>query len=270
MVVTTRTIERIRRTEMPQFASHEAACRERYPRAIELPGFELRYRVHEYDVGEICDAVRKRECFCWIKAGRRRVGAMKLNAYDPDGCAGNRDFLEIMDRDAEIEYRLAGVLCSGWSDVTEITPYGSILHFESAWIAPEYSRGSLFADAAHAIIDKEFQEHSVLIMLAFPLEHEGKDGPLFERGFGYRQRAMIRHYRRIFGVEPFPGHRGREGWLWRIGRAQEFVPPPKGAAIPRPTRDRRDDIGFRARGTMIAGGPPHAVTCWKKHPHSKS
>ena len=52
---------------------------------------------------------------------------------------------------------------------------------------------------------------ALMIMKAFPLEHEGThqagEPPL--PGFAARRRAMVRYYCRLFGVQPLPGIRVR-------------------------------------------------------------
>jgi hypothetical protein len=54
-------------------------------------------------------------------------------------------------------------------------------------------------------------------MKAFPLEYVGcnHNGVTTDDGLLRRQAAMIRYYRHLFGVEPFPRWAGEKGWLWR-------------------------------------------------------
>jgi hypothetical protein len=154
---------------------------------------------------------------------------LEFSAYDAAGCADNDHFARVMDCDSEFESRFATALCSAWDDVPQIGASGRVLLFEDAWLAPAYSRGDLFARAARSVIDAVFPDHVLLIMLAFPLEYEGEapDGSPEARASMLRQRAMIRYYKRIFGVQPFSGRQGREGWLWRMDPAEQFVPRPK-------------------------------------------
>jgi SseB protein C-terminal domain len=118
---------------MPRFASHEAACLQRYPRTIRLPIAKLRYRIDRYDVGDYHDAVQKQHCFCWIRVGRRKIGALEFSAYDAAGCADNDHFARVMDCDSEFESRFATALCSAWDDVPQIgamTRFSGLLHRE--------------------------------------------------------------------------------------------------------------------------------------------
>jgi hypothetical protein len=65
------------------------------------------------------------------------------------------------------------------------------------------------------LLATEFRRRCILVLKAFPLEYEGKGYP---SGFRLRQRAMIRHYRRLLGMAPFPGKPGREGWLYALSQ----------------------------------------------------
>ena len=164
------------------------------------------------------ERVRKRELFAWIQIGPRRVGALELHEFEPSGCFDNADVFEVMDCEDAFESRLAEVLCSVFDDLcSEVAPYGSILDFRHAWIAPASAHQGLFAKAATTIVDAAFPDHTLLIMKAYPLEYEGKvlDGAPLEAGLTARQRAMARHYGKILGVRPLPDPHGREGWLWR-------------------------------------------------------
>lgn len=99
---------------------------------------------------------------------------------------------------------------------------------------PSFANGALFADAAHGLIDTEFPDHSILVMKAFPLEYESVStkGTSLAGSLRRRERAMVRHYRRVFGVERLPGRHGKQGWLWRPN-------PAYGDMVDRPSASRR-------------------------------
>lgn len=220
-----------RGSDLPKFARREAERRRTYARRIHLGHATLVYRQTKpqsvsFDVDEYGDAVLKTETFAWLVVNGRRIGAFQLFEFDPAGCGGNDDFIAIMDVDQEIEARLSIILTSAWN-ITDLPLDWPILEFRSAWIAPAYARGGLFAKAANAIIG-EIGMFSLLIMCAFPLEYEGNapSGTPQHRALRRRQRAMIRHYKKVFGVEPLPGQYGKAGWLWKPHSCAD-VPEPK-------------------------------------------
>lgn len=238
-------IARIRRTSsMPEFAVEEARQRRRYPHTLNIKGLgvTLAYRASgEVSVGEVDrgeeyhDAVLRRELFCWLRVGRQRVGAMALNTYCFSGCASNSEILDTMDIDQAFEWNLAKVLCNAWRSVVfDVSHMAPVLYFHMAWISPRYADGKLFAVAANELIEA-VDDYSILVMKAFPLEYEGQAPPGSSRSGALRsrQRAMVRYYQRIFGVRPFPGRDGGDGWLWRPH-------PLRADAIRVPSRRRRE------------------------------
>src|SRR5512138_726870 len=96
-------LARIRRTaELPFFAKHEMRRRAKYPHTRLIKGTQaiVKYRVSRpYSVGDYADAVIKTEVFAWISIGGHRIGALALNAFDPNGCSDNDDFWNVMDAD---------------------------------------------------------------------------------------------------------------------------------------------------------------------------
>jgi hypothetical protein len=179
-----------------------------------------------YSVGEFADDayrgfVLKTELFAWLMLGRRRIGAFELNKFDPNGCASNEDFMMVMDMDDEYEATLSGALCGQFDNlIDEVTFFGPILEFRRAWIMPRFASGVLFPLATRTLVEKISPHSSIVVMKAFPLEYEGGvpgDSDL-KIASKRRVRAMIRYYRRIFGVRPFGAEYGDEGWLWREGK----------------------------------------------------
>ena len=127
-----------------------------------------------------------------------------------------------MDAWEQFEADMSVVLCDEWNDlVLDVTYAGPILDFRNAWIVPEHSRGQLFPTASKALIDKFCPHHSILVMKAYPLEYAGQapDRSPLRKAVARRQKAMVRHYRRIFGVRPFRRKHGKAGWLWRANAA---------------------------------------------------
>jgi hypothetical protein len=214
---------RIRRTNvLPRFASREAADRARYPYKLVVPGSDavLHYRrtrqQADLDYG---DGLLRRHLFAWLVLKDKRIGAFEINEIDPNGCADNDDFMLAMDANEKFEADMSCVLCAHWKDIIgDVTHAGPILDFRFAWIAPEHSGGRVFANASHALIERFCPRYSLLVIKGFPLEyeaHEPDSNTSTSKAIDRRQKAMVRYYQRIFGVRPFPGPDGKEGWLFR-------------------------------------------------------
>lgn len=214
---------RIRRgDEVPDTFSRELGLGQRYPRTISLEelrrGMRLRYRRTRPTRMDGGDCVRRREVFAWIYLGPERVGGLEFVEFDPDPLSGNESFFDDMDSYCAADAAVGEVLCDQWSDVTDIPGgFGPIVEFRAAWMKPLYARDGLWVRAAEALIGQEFKDYSILIMKALPLEYEGRapKGMPSHQGLEQRQSAMIRYYKRLFGVEACPGESGGEGWLWR-------------------------------------------------------
>ena len=188
----------------------------------------------------------------------------------------NDDVLYLMDAEEDIESKIAQTLCSSFDNLAcDVMPYGSILDFRHAWIKPRPAQRGLLAKAATTIIDAAFPDHALLIVKAHPLEYEGQmpdDAPI-ETGLASRQRAMVRHYHRIFGVEPLPCPHGQEGWLWRLHpklRTQTKLKPIH-SSDPRPGRQRSrsaQTVCSRASGPVSGTGAPAKPFVRSKWKHS--
>lgn len=228
---------RIKRSasEIPRFIQWELARNVSYRRRISLEeaGVDvlLEYRRSRFHwLGDEPDGIRKREIFGWLKIGRRRVAALQLFEFETTPWLSNTEFFEFMDIDEQIESHLAEILIDAWENVTEqITSFGNLVDFRMAWSDPSLCPPHLWAKAVNLLIQQELGDYSILTMKAFPLEYEGRmsKGSLAEYGLQKRQLAMVRHYRRLFGVIPFPGKVGNDGWLYKIApRLRELIPPP--------------------------------------------
>ena len=181
-----------------------------------------------FRIGE--GAVRMREIPGWIEINGQRGGLLNFVEYVPDILIDNTEFFESMDLHAQATSDLAAVLCDGWEYVsTDVSDHGPILEFRTAWMAPSFARGGVWATLAERVIEKVFPKHALLVMKAFPLEYEGRApvGTPAHGGLVSRQAAMKRYYMRLFGVRPFPGEAGEEGWLWRVNpQLKNVIPPP--------------------------------------------
>jgi hypothetical protein len=216
-------LSRIRRgAEWPESALHEQKRNRKYPNEMRFPTknatYILQYRKsrwHRMMMGEGC--VIKRDLFCWLNFKNQQVGALHFVEFKPDPWINNDEFLFTMDADSYADMQIAEMLCDGWSEANDVLAYGPVLEFRFAWMAPQHATTAIWATAAEALIKAEFDDHSILVMQAFPLDYEGRapDGSPAHVGLVRRQVAMIRYYRRLFGVDHFPGEWGADGWLWR-------------------------------------------------------
>lgn len=221
----------LRRTdELPRFAEAEVHARRRYPRSLELgdTGLTLKWRDSRIQhVADNEDAIHRRTRFVWLHRDNRRVGAMEFATFDPTGCDDNDEFDLLMDADDGHEAEMAVALTTCWQDVIlDLASFGPILEFRSAWLAREVAYGRNFDLAANTMINDFGRHRSILIMKAFPLEYEGNaSSPEISAALDHRQRAMVRYYRKIFGVAPLPGEYGRQGWLWAAHPQKKLTHP---------------------------------------------
>ena len=169
---------RIRRgAEWPRSVERERARKLKYPRKImikdERTTYILRCRKSRWIrkiIGE--GYVRERDLFCWLMLDKCRVGALHFIEFEPDIGIDNEVFLATMDVENSADAQLAEVLCSAWQDVVDdVLAYGPVLEFRLAWMSPKQATSAVWARAAEAFITTEFDDHSILVMKAFPLEY---------------------------------------------------------------------------------------------------
>lgn len=122
--------------------------------------------------------------------------------------------------------RLADVIRKAWSTFEHPLNYGAVVEFRSIVVS---NRQSGWAEAAQLIMDRFFvRDHSLLLLLAFPLEYENRlpaEDNRARREFGRRQSAMMRWYARKLGVGLMPGFLGKAGWMFR--RLGNSCPAPR-------------------------------------------
>jgi hypothetical protein len=229
-------VSRIRReATLPERVRDQGGSKLKHPHrmTIEVKGarYILAYRKsrrHRMDEGTGC--VRTRDLFCWILFEEQQVGALHLVEFKPDTDIDNDEFYYTMDAEAFADVKLAEVLCHSWHDVVhDVLVHGPVLEFRLAWMSPEHAKSAVWATAAEALIRAEFDEYSILVMKAFPLEYEGRapEGSPAHDFLIHRQAAMIRYYTRLFRVDRFPGTWGADGWVWRANpRIAHLIPPP--------------------------------------------
>lgn len=230
---------RIRRgDEVPYFVQEEAASRRAYRNSVEFTfkGYRGRMQYWRSRWSRNDGEILSRSLFCWVVLRRKRMAALELIEFEPPPSLTNNNFFDSMDAVSQIDCDLAMVLCSAWSQFCrQVILYGSLVDFRMAWADPASPPG-LWAAAAEELIAWEFRNYSLLTMKAYPLEYEGRvpEGSAAQTGLLARQRAMIRYYQRLFGVQKFPGWSGEQGWLYRLNPVLEpIMERPDALAFPR-------------------------------------
>lgn len=210
------------------FPSHIKSIREIDLRAS--VGFVGRYRKYPRAwLGEVKDSVYKRHIYCWLFAENDEVvGTFELIDFDDRGVGFVEDdqFWELMDSHSDSTMELAEALIATWPDIsTSLLPYGAIILVDRAWVKPRYARHSEWAAILHRLIEIEFKHYSVITLKAFPLEFEATDE---RRHFAHRHRALMRLYRRVLDMRPFPGAPGKVGWMYSIApRLADVIDDPE-------------------------------------------
>ena len=189
-----------------------------------------RYRRSRWwDMSEGERWIRARSIHAILFVKNEPVGTLEFHEYDVSSFVFDEEFFQTLDDNSSIEAEMARALLTCWSDIAEdLGAYGTIIDFRRAWMRSDQTKSSVWAEAAKMIIANEFMRQSVMIMKAFPLEYEGISTESSRAMRERRQRAMIRHYKKLFDVSPLPGEAGQEGWLFRIpDRLQGLLSQPK-------------------------------------------
>lgn len=197
----------------------EGLTQARIPLPVAFEGEHLEVRYHRTGWRRLnvdFNTVKRRQTSALIVTDGQHVGSLEINEYRIATFTESGEFLEEMDAHSHATYNLADVICGNWEEVSEISDYGDIVELNRAWMSAAFSNARRFSAAANTLIDNLYRNRSLLILKAFPLEYEGKVAARNEASFLRRQKAMQRHYSRIFGVAPFPGADGRAGWMYSI------------------------------------------------------
>lgn len=192
-------------------------------------GFTAYYETGKfYDITWDEGPIQRRDVYCWLFAGAKPAGAFTMAEYQVSPFVTDDEFIATMDSWSLTAVTIAEAMCAAWPDVTDsVTDFGGIVEFERAWVAPEFAKRSEWAEIASVVLSRVFRRRSILVMKAFPLEYEGRVGPEREEASARRQHAMVRLYRRLFAVTPFPGPWGQDGWLYAIpSRLKGVISPP--------------------------------------------
>lgn len=173
--------------------------------------------------------VMKSKLLAFLLAGQTKIGAIHADLYTVKQCRNNEHFWDLMDYSSAYEEELARTICTFWDDVGgDIGCEGPILHFGFAWISKDWAGCDLLELAGRAIMESVWPTHSLILLKAWPFEYklsEISKYPALMDARSNRVNAMVRHYSRIFGVQPFTGQEGRDGWMWAVN-PNRCVPAP--------------------------------------------
>lgn len=162
----------------------------------------------------------------------KHIGSFRLNEYDVSCEAEASQVFEFFDYRSAALSELGGVLCGHWPELFEVTDYGTIAELERAWMAPAAASGRHFSAATQALVSLS-RRKALLLLKAFPLEYEGRVDCQNTGAHARRQRALMRMYSAILGVQPVPGRAGERGWMFRVTpRLADYVPDPLPEAAP--------------------------------------
>jgi len=209
-------MQRIHRHDRdPIFPDHLANAQKILPVAFDGGLLEIRYhRTGWRRLGYEINEIKRRRTAALIFSNGQHMGSLEANEYRVAAFTNSDEFLDEMDSDSQETYDLAAVICANWQDVSEISEYGDIAEVRRIWISTLLSKRGCFSVVAKMLMERLLKSRSLLVLKAFPLEYEGRVTEANQEFFLRRQRAMKRHYQRIFSVSPFPGADGAAGWMY--------------------------------------------------------
>jgi hypothetical protein len=224
-------VKRIRRHDHdPVFPNGISKAYRVLPVAIDAEHLEVRYhRTGWRRLGYEMNGIKRRHTVALIFTDGQHVGSLDAYEFRVAAFTSSNEFLEKMDGHSQATYDIANVICANWEDVSEISDYGDIVELNRVWMSAPFSKRGRFSAAANTLIGHLFKGRSLLILKAFPLEYEGEVTDENAASFLRRQKAMKRHYQRIFDVSAFPGTDGEGGWMYSVPeRLRDIISPPSG------------------------------------------
>jgi len=136
---------------------------------------------------------------------------------------------EMWEDDCSSLGELGSVLKRGWSDpAEEVLGEGSLLEIKEVWSNPGKLAPGRLREAVDLLSERAAPNRGLIVLKAFPTGFEGWEvaNPELEPQFRSRHAALMRLYL-AFGMQPFPGQSGSDGWMWRIAdRAADFLAAP--------------------------------------------
>jgi hypothetical protein len=213
---------------MPTFLDFELPSRRGLQDLEGAPeGYRVRYRRSGWTVYAWAGSgVKSRKTAAWIEQDARQVGVIAFHEFQAKRYLQPFEFWQPMDSITSEDAVLAEVLCSEWDDpCIEVFDWGHVVDLRTIWIEPRRHKPGFWLPIAERLIDEVSEGCAILMIHAFPFEYSGllKDGALANVGFERRQRAMIEFCKRRWGMRPFPGDPGADGWLWRPRQGLEGI-----------------------------------------------
>lgn len=188
---------------------------------------QIRYKQTAWSfVCEDMRNVKQRDTVGLILANTRHAGSFKVVETRVAAFTPATDFYEEMDSHSQQTAHLAETLMMHW-DPTDVAEYGDISELQRAWMVPSFSNSGRLERSINTLLQQLFSRRSLLILQSFPLEYENDVNDDNSEFHQRRRLAMMRHYRRMLGVEAFPGECGDNGWMFAIpSRLKDIVPEP--------------------------------------------
>ncbi|ATW02456.1 hypothetical protein [Sphingorhabdus sp. YGSMI21] len=163
-----------------------------------------------------------------ISFSQKNIGAFTFNEFQGPPWICSEALFEEMDSYSAATSELAEAICDNWKEPSKIFEYGNLVELERSWMLPSMSKGGRFSAVLKALIREVFDDRSLLMLKAFPLEYEGRVDEETEDNFRRRQRALMRHYHNIVEANVLPGSFGKSGWMYVIpDNLRKCVPPPE-------------------------------------------
>ena len=203
----------------------------RLSKIIQVPShtedLQIRYKQTAWHfVCEDMRNVKQRETVGLVLFNTRHAGSFKVVETRIAAFTPVTDFYEEMDRHSEQTAHLAETLMTHW-DPSDVSDYGDIIELQRAWMMPAFSNSGRLERAIKSLLEQLFDRRSLLILKSFSLEYENMVDDENSDFHKRRRLAMMRHYRRILGVEALPREYGDNGWMFAIpSRLKEIVPEP--------------------------------------------
>jgi hypothetical protein len=164
-------------------------------------------------VNELEDGVKSRTTYVWMFVNDELAGVLNIREYRVSWIT-NGLLWSLMDSESQEAVDMAEILIRCWRNVWEdLASEGPIVLLSQLWVAQKHARDSRWNGILQHLLATRFKRRCLMVLKAFPLEYEAKGK---QPGFRLRHRALIRLYRRVLGVEPFPGKPGQDGWLYAI------------------------------------------------------
>lgn len=211
-----------RPSEMPEFFQDELLEGHEYPKTFKLNhSVELQYRRTNWL--KFCleyDFIQYRKYIGWIMIDGERVGAVHFNEFKLTELVGNFELYDAMDSMGTSDATMINVLASNWVHIGEdVFANGTLLELSLIWMDPKKSDTKCkWAELIKAFIEKRIPNQALMILEACPFEVIN-----YDEKFLRKQKALIRHYKKVLNMNLFDGWPGETGWMWSLKEKNPYL-----------------------------------------------